>query len=61
MVELFFHSPICLHGILLNELSTGTTVPFTQQSGDPSFLEAVFEKTKTGLMFELIRYLTKYK
>jgi hypothetical protein len=27
MVELHLHSPICLHGILLNLLSTGTTLP----------------------------------
>jgi hypothetical protein len=28
MVELYLHSPICLHGVVLNELSTGTTLPF---------------------------------
>jgi hypothetical protein len=28
MVELYLHSPICLHGIMLNELSTGTTLPY---------------------------------
>jgi hypothetical protein len=27
MVELYLHSPVCLHGIVLNELSTGTTLP----------------------------------
>jgi hypothetical protein len=27
MVELYLHSPICLHGIVLNYLSTGTTLP----------------------------------
>jgi hypothetical protein len=26
MVELYLHSPICLHGIVLNELSKGTTL-----------------------------------
>jgi hypothetical protein len=25
---IYLHSPICLHGIVLNELSTGTTSPF---------------------------------
>jgi hypothetical protein len=29
MAELYRHSPICLRGIVLNELSTGTTLPFT--------------------------------
>jgi hypothetical protein len=28
MVELYLHSPICLHGIVLNELSTRRTLPF---------------------------------
>jgi hypothetical protein len=27
MVELYFHSPICLHGVVLNKLSTGTSLP----------------------------------
>jgi hypothetical protein len=26
MMELYFHSPICLHGTVLNSLSTGTTL-----------------------------------
>jgi hypothetical protein len=26
MVELYLHSPICIHGIVLNYLSTGTTL-----------------------------------
>jgi hypothetical protein len=29
MVELYLHSPLCLHGRVLNKLSTGTTLPFT--------------------------------
>jgi hypothetical protein len=29
MVELYFHSGTRLHGVMLNELSTGTTSPFT--------------------------------
>jgi hypothetical protein len=29
MVELYLHSPICLHGVVLNSLSTGTTLPVT--------------------------------
>jgi hypothetical protein len=29
MVELNFHSPIHLHGMLLNSISTGTALPFT--------------------------------
>jgi hypothetical protein len=28
MMELYLHSPICLHGTVLNLLSTGTTLPF---------------------------------
>jgi hypothetical protein len=28
MVELYLHSPICLHGIVLNYLSRGTFLPF---------------------------------
>jgi hypothetical protein len=28
-VDLYIHSPICLHGVVLNQLSTGTTLPFT--------------------------------
>jgi hypothetical protein len=27
MVELYFHSPIRLHGVMLNYLRTGTTLP----------------------------------
>jgi hypothetical protein len=27
MVELYLHSPICLHGVALNKLSTGTILP----------------------------------
>jgi hypothetical protein len=30
MVELYLHSPICLHGKVLNYLSTGTIVPLYQ-------------------------------
>jgi hypothetical protein len=26
-VDLYIHSPICLHGVMLNYLSTGTTLP----------------------------------
>jgi hypothetical protein len=26
-VDLYIHSPICLHGVVLNQLSTGTTLP----------------------------------
>jgi hypothetical protein len=29
-VKLNLHSPICLHGIVLNEISTGTTLPFME-------------------------------
>jgi hypothetical protein len=32
MVELYFHSPLHLHGLLLNWLSTGTALPFTPSS-----------------------------
>jgi hypothetical protein len=28
-VELYLHASTCLHGIVLNKLSTGTTLPFT--------------------------------
>jgi hypothetical protein len=28
-MNLYIHSPICLHGIVLNYLSTGTFLPFT--------------------------------
>jgi hypothetical protein len=28
MVELYLHSPVCLHGVVLSLLSTGTTLPF---------------------------------
>jgi hypothetical protein len=28
-VELYLHCPICLHGIVLNKLSTGTALPYT--------------------------------
>jgi hypothetical protein len=27
-MELYLHSPMCLHGIVLNSLSTGATLPF---------------------------------
>jgi hypothetical protein len=30
-VNLYIHSPIRLHGVVLNLLSTGTTLPFTLQ------------------------------
>jgi hypothetical protein len=33
-VELYFHSPICLPGRMLNKLSTGTTLPFFVVSSD---------------------------
>jgi hypothetical protein len=26
---IYIHSPICLHGVMLNWLSTGTALPFT--------------------------------
>jgi hypothetical protein len=29
-VDLYIHSPIRLHGVVLNSLSTGTTLPFTR-------------------------------
>jgi hypothetical protein len=29
MVELYLHSPVCLHGVVLTCLNTGTTLPFT--------------------------------
>jgi hypothetical protein len=28
MVELYLNSPLRLHGVMLNELNTGTTLPF---------------------------------
>jgi hypothetical protein len=28
MVELYLRSPICLYGVVLNSLGTGTTLPF---------------------------------
>jgi hypothetical protein len=28
-VDLYIHYPIRLHGVVLNQLSTGTTLPFT--------------------------------
>jgi hypothetical protein len=31
-VELYLHSHLCLHGTVLNYLSTGTTLPFTIES-----------------------------
>jgi hypothetical protein len=39
MVELYLHSPIYLHGIVLNKLSTGTTVPL------PLNLEPILRNT----------------
>jgi hypothetical protein len=30
MMELYLHSPMRLHGIVLNQLSTGTILPYTQ-------------------------------
>jgi hypothetical protein len=32
MVELYLHSPVRLHGIVLNQLSKGTTLNFTARS-----------------------------
>jgi hypothetical protein len=29
-VDLYIHSPICLHGVVLNSLSAGTTLPFNR-------------------------------
>jgi hypothetical protein len=49
-VELYLHSPRCLHGIVLNWLSTGTTLPYLYTSRtvqcrsgrqDTEFLEVV--------------------
>jgi hypothetical protein len=31
MVELYIHSPIRLHGVVLNQLSTGATLPLLKQ------------------------------
>jgi hypothetical protein len=30
LVEMYLHSPICLHGIVLNHLSTGITLPLNR-------------------------------
>jgi hypothetical protein len=34
MVELYLHSPICIHGRVLNSLSTGTNLLFTVKLAD---------------------------
>jgi hypothetical protein len=41
MAELYHHSPTCLHGVVLNELSAGTTLPFT------SLLDTEIDKLDT--------------
>jgi hypothetical protein len=46
-MDLYIHSPIRLHGVVLNSLSTGTILPlpssaFTRQALDPIQLQNEF-------------------
>jgi hypothetical protein len=35
-VDLYIHSPVCLHGVVRNQLSTGTSLPFTLYCNESS-------------------------
>jgi hypothetical protein len=37
-LDLYIHSPISLHGVVLNSLSTGTSLPFFHRSNSPKRL-----------------------
>jgi hypothetical protein len=39
-VDLYIHSPIRLHGVMLNQLNIGTTLPFTKRKWLRSTLRA---------------------
>jgi hypothetical protein len=46
-VDLYIHSPIRLHGIVLNSLSTGTALPYlTFTRGNFTFLQSIVTKQK---------------
>jgi hypothetical protein len=49
-VYLHIHSPIRLHGVVLNELSTGTTLPFTTES--------TWKVSETRLFYRYVKVLS---
>jgi hypothetical protein len=38
MMELYLHSPICLHGVVLNYLSTETSLPYSRYPPKQQYL-----------------------
>jgi hypothetical protein len=44
MVALYLHFPVCLHGVVLNYLIIGTTLPFTFKI---MFLENVIQSAES--------------
>jgi hypothetical protein len=43
-VDVYIHSPIRLHGVVLNYLSTGTTLPY-----NPHYLEALKQNIREAI------------
>jgi hypothetical protein len=60
-VDLYIHSPIRLHGIVLNKLSTGTTLPFTFYTNSaPSLQKTHCVSFKLLMLFrEIIAFIQK--
>jgi hypothetical protein len=45
-VDLYIHSPLCLHGVVLNSLSTGTTLPLPLHHVLSQEIDFIFVKLK---------------
>jgi hypothetical protein len=57
-VDLYIHSPIRLHGVVLNWLSTGTTVPYHLRLGLPNGLfSSFFHKTLCTILVSCMAIL----
>jgi hypothetical protein len=48
MVDLFLHHLICLYGVVLNYLSTGTTLPLKLSQYIFTFIEVLQSRKSTG-------------
>jgi hypothetical protein len=54
MVELYFHSPIRLHDLMLNYLRTGPALPFTSYTDETTTCEA-----SGFVMLHYLRYVKR--
>jgi hypothetical protein len=54
-VVLYFHSPICLHGIMFNKLSTGTNLPLPYPNWRGGY-EETNERLTSGYVSASFRY-----